>query len=155
MKRRDFLKSPAALVATVAVPSAVTALPTAVAAMPETRSPETLPDIEVTHVRVGHNETGALRSANFRARQAGLPQPAPEPPDDESNYWAEAIRLGDRHFYRVGSTMVKCSAYDCKMVIANPTLYYFTRALWLHIRIQRKRDGVPDPIPDPHQSLSG
>ena len=102
--------------------------------------------------RRGHPGTGRqlahgeLREANQLAREAGKPQPRPDPPDDEKNYWAEAIRIGDSYFYRVGDIVVPATEYEYRMVIANPNMYYFSSALKLHYRIQRKRDGVPEPV---------
>ena len=50
------------------------------------------------------------------------------------------------HFYRVGDIVVPATEYEYRMVIANPNMYYFSSALKLHCRIQRKRDGVPEPV---------
>ena len=147
MKRRDFFKTPAALATALGLPATAlaTASPDAGAAMPEDGLPALPLALEVTRLRVGTRDTADLRRANRLAREAGQPQPLPDPPDDENNYWAEAIRWGDRFFYRVGSTMVECSEYDYTMVIANPNTDYFSRALWLHVRIRNKRDGIDDP----------
>ena len=62
------------------------------------------------------------------------------------NYWAEAIRIGDSYFYRVGDIVVPVLEYEYRNVLANPNMYYFSSALKLHYRIQRKRDGVPEPV---------
>ena len=47
-----------------------------------------------------------VREANRLAREAGKPLRRPDPPDDEMNSWAEAIRIGDSYFYRVGDIVV-------------------------------------------------
>jgi hypothetical protein len=140
MKRRDFIQSTAAAAAASILPAAAAA---ATAPAQGTTPPL---DAEVTRVRIGTHRTGDLREANQRAREAGKPQPRPDPPDDENNYWADAIRIGDSHFYRVGDIVVPATEYEYRMVIANPNMYYFSSALKLHYRIQRKRDGVPEPV---------
>lgn len=139
MKRRDFLKSTAAAAAAIGVPAASLAIP-------EPADPFVAAGAEITRVRVGNRDTAELRQANQRAREAGKPLPRPDPPDDESNYWAEAIRLGDSYFYRVGDVVVPATEHEYLKVIANPNMYYFSSALKLHCRIQRKRDGVPEPV---------
>ena len=140
MKRRDFIQSTAAAAAASVLPAA------AAAATTPAESKAAPLDAEVTRVRVGNWRTDELRAANQRAREAGKPQPCPDPPDDEKNYWAEAIRIGDSYFYRVGDIVVPATEYEYRMVIANPNMYYFSSALKLHYRIQRKRDGVPEPV---------
>lgn len=122
MKRRDFIQSTTA----------------------ESKAPPL--DAEVTRVRVGNWRTADLREANRLAREAGTPLRHPDPPDDDSNYWAEAIRIADSYFYRVGNIVVPVLEYEYRNVIDNPSMYYFSSALKLHYRIQRKRDGVPEPV---------
>jgi len=140
MKRREFFQSTAAA-------AAATVLPTVAAAATVSAQDTTPPlDAEVTRLRIGTHGTGHLREANRLAREAGKPLRRPDPPDDKNNYWAEAIRIGDCHFYRVGDIVVPASEYEYRMVIANPNMYYFSSALKLHCRIQRKRDGVPEPV---------
>ena len=60
------------------------------------------------------------------------------------NYWAEAIRIGDSYFYRVGDIVVPVLEYEYQNVIRNPNMYYFSSALKLHYRIQRAREGQPN-----------
>lgn len=140
MKRREFFQSTAAAAAATVLP--------AVAAAATVSAQGTVPplDTEVTRVRVGNWRTADLREANRLAREAGKPLRRPDPPDDESNYWAEAIRIGDSYFYRVGDIVVPVLEYEYQNVIRNPNMYYFSSALKLHYRIQRKRDGVPEPV---------
>ena len=140
MKRREFFQSTAAAAAATVLPAAAAA-----ATVPGQGTAPPL-DAEVTRVRIGTHRTGDLRKANQVAREASKPLRHPDPPDDESNYWAEAIRIGDSYFYRVGDIVVPATEYEYRMVIANPNLYYFSSALKLHYRIQRKRDGVPEPV---------
>lgn len=140
MKRLHFFKSLAVAAA------AATSIPADLGAVTlEDRVPAQPLDLEVTRLRVGTHATADLRHANRQAREAGRPQPFPDPPDDENNYWAEAIRWWGRYFYRVESTIVECSEKDYTCVIRNPSTYYFSRALVLHYRIQHKRDGIDDP----------
>jgi len=139
MKRRDFLKSTATAAAAIALPAASLAIP-------EPADPFVAAGAEITRVRVGNWRTDELRKANQLAREAGKPQPQPDPPDDGNNYWAEAIRLGDACFYRVGDIVVPATEYEHRMVIANPNLSYFSSALKLHCRIDRARRGEPLPL---------
>ena len=140
MKRRDFIQSTAAAAAASILPAA------ADAATAPTQGTAPPLDAEVTRLRVGNWRTDELREANQLAREAGKPLRRPDPPDDENNYWAEAIRIGNIYFYRVGDIVVPATEYEYRMVIANPNMYYFSSALKLHYRIQRKRDGVPEPV---------
>jgi len=144
MKRRDFFKTSAAVAVSLGLPATAT-----IAACPDTGNattgsvlPETPLEKEVTHLRIGTHATADLRDANRRARKVGDPQPFSDPPDDENNYWAEAIRRGNHYFYRIGSTTVECSEDEYTSVIANPNTYYFSSALVLHFRIKRKRDAL-------------
>lgn len=138
MKRRDFFKSTAAATAAIALPA-----PAAAVTAPDGSTAPPL-DVEVTRVRVGTWRTDDLRKANQLAREAGQPQPQPDPPDDENNYWAEAIRIGDCHFYRVGETVVPVLELEYRDAISNPNLYYFSSALKLHYRIKRWREEPPE-----------
>ncbi len=140
MKRRDFIQSTAAAAAASILPASAAA-----ATVPNQGTAPSL-DAEVTRVRIGTHHTGDLREANRLAREAGKPLRRPDPPDDESNYWAEAIRIGDSYFYRVGDIVVPVLEYEYRNVVRNPNMYYFSSALKLHYRIQRKRDGVPEPV---------
>ena len=140
MKRREFFQSTAAAAAASILPAAAMA-----ATVPAQGTAPPL-DAEVTRVRIGTHGTGDLRKANQLAREAGKPLRRPDPPDDEMNYWAEAIRIGDCHFYRVGDIVVPVLEYEYRNVVRNPNMYYFSSALKLHYRIQRKRDGVPEPV---------
>ena len=142
MKRRDFFKSTAALAASLGLPAG------AVAAASRLTGADGLPIQKVaaaaeavTRLRVGTHRTMDLRQANRLAREAGRPQFRPDPPDDENNYWADAIQRGDEFFYRVGDTTVPISEHEYRMVIANPNTYYFSSALKLHYRIKHAREG--------------
>jgi hypothetical protein len=137
MKRREFFQSTAAAAAASILPAAADAATT-----PAQGTAPPL-DAEVTRLRVGNWRTAELREANRRAREAGLPLLRPDPPDDRDNYWAEAIKLGENYFYRIGETVVPVTEYEYRMVIANPNLYYFSSALKLHHRVERARQGLP------------
>lgn len=137
MKRRDFLRSTAAAVASVGLPAAASTT-TGTPADPFAGT-----GALITRVRVGNWRTAELREANRCARAAGQHLPYADPPDDGDNYWAEAIGLGDNHFYRVGGIIVPASEREYRMVIANPNLYYFSSALKLQHRVERARRGLP------------
>ena len=140
MNRRNFIKIWTAVAASLGLPV------TATAALTGSSSPELAAGTKVTRIRIGLRDTANLRSANRTAREAGIGQPWPDPPDDGTNYWAEAIQSGNQYFYRVGDTTLDIVGHEYAAVIANPNLYYFSKALNLHLRVQRKRDGVPDPV---------
>lgn len=151
MKRRDFIKTSAAIAASLGLPAgaiaAVTRLPTADglpiherAPATKTTVPEVLTAGTVTRLRVGLHHSSDVRHANRIAREAGYPQPQPDPPDDENNYWAEAIEDGDQFYYRVDGTTVEITQDEFLKVVCNPSLYYFTSALKLHYRIKRTKE---------------
>ena len=140
MKRRDFFKTSTAVAVSLALPATATIAASSGTgyAMTERGLPEAPLEQEVTYLRIGTHATAELRDANRRAREAGGAQPFSDPPDDEHNYWAEAVRTGNRYFYRVGTTTVECSKDEYTAVIANPTTCYFSSALVLHYRIKCK-----------------
>ena len=137
MKRRDFLRSTAAAAASVGLPAAAST------ATGTPADPFAGTGALIIRLRVGNWRTAELREANRRAREAALPLLRPDPPDDKDNYWAEAIKLGENYFYRIGETVVPVTEYEYRMVIANPNLYYFSSALKLHHRVERARQGLP------------
>ena len=55
-------------------------------------------------------------------------------------YQSEAIRDGDKYFYRVDGTTVEALDYEYERVIANPALYYFSTALKLHFRVVKAKE---------------
>lgn len=65
----------------------------------------------------------------------------PLPPDDENNYWAEAITVGDQCFYRAKGMTITATACELSAAIGNPYLYYFSTALRLHMRIKWAKTG--------------
>lgn len=157
MKRRDFIKTSAAIAASLGLPAgaiaAVTRLPAAnglpihqAALATETAGVESSPAETVTRLRVGLHHSSGLRDVNRIAREAGYPQPQPDLPDDENNYWADAIRRGNSYLYRVGETVIPISEHEYNLVIKNPNLYYFSSALKLHYRVNRVRDEVPESV---------
>ena len=60
-------------------------------------------------------------------------------PDDENNYWAEAIEDGDKFYYRVNGITIEITENEFSEVVINPSLYYFSTALKLHLRVQRAK----------------
>ena len=152
MKRRDFFKSTAALAASLGLPAGAIAAAsslTGASGVPIQDTPpvtepiatEANPVEKATRLRIGNWRTAELREANRIAREAGEPELQPDPPDDEKNYWADAIQRGDEFFYRVGDTTVPISVHEYRWVIADPNTYYFSSALKLHVRIERTRSG--------------
>lgn len=136
MNRREFAKIAAALASLLAAPFAATAASQQLSAWDE-RLPPT-----VTRLRIGTHKTANVRRANRLAREAGQPLPCPEPPDDESNYWADLIKDGERFFYRAHGTTVEISEFEYERVLANPNTYYFSQALKVHVRLMRGRQGL-------------
>jgi hypothetical protein len=59
---------------------------------------------------------------------------------DENHYFAEAIEYQGAYFYRVDGVTVKAEQYEYERVIANPSLYYFSSALKLHLRIRKAKE---------------
>lgn len=141
MKRREFIKTSAALAASFGLPAGAIAAASSLTGADELAVQEAAPAETVTRLRVGTHRTMDLRQANRLAREAGHPQLRPDPPDDENNYWADAIQRGDEFFYRVGDTTVPISEHEYRMVIANPNTYYFSSALKLHYRNKHAREG--------------
>lgn len=141
MRRREFTRLAAALASLFAAPFGATAVSQRALATDDH------PLAKVTRLRVGTWQTADLRRANRIARAAGVALPWPEPPDDDSNYWAEIIEDGDRHFYRVGDTTVEISKLEYERVLSNPNLYYFSRALKVHYRLTRATDGIVESLP--------
>jgi hypothetical protein len=134
MNRRQFAKIAAALASLLAAPFGATAASHPLPAKEE-RPPPT-----VTRLRIGTHKTADIRRANRLAHDAGQPQPWPDPPDDENNYWADLIKDGDQHFYRVGETAVEISEFEYGCVLANPNMYYFSQTLKVYVRLLRARE---------------
>jgi len=141
MKRRDFFKSTAAFAASLGLPAGAIAAASSLAGAGGLAVQNAAPVETVTRLRVGNWRTAELRAANRLAREAGRPQFQPDPPDDYNNYWADAIQRGDEFLYRIGDTTVPISEREYRNVIADPSTYYFSSALKLHIRIGRAREG--------------
>lgn len=62
-----------------------------------------------------------------------------DPPDDDNNYWAEAIEDGGKFYYRAKGVTIEIGEPEFRKVIETPSLYYFSTALKLHFRIERAR----------------
>jgi len=61
--------------------------------------------------------------------------------DNEHHYWAEAIEDGDTFYYHANVTILKISEDQFCKVVNNPFLYYLSKALKLHKRIERVKRG--------------
>jgi len=62
------------------------------------------------------------------------------PATAENDYPAEAIRAGDKFYYRAKGVTVPITAYEFQMVVANPFTYYFSTALKLELKIKRAKE---------------
>jgi len=137
MKRREFVKVSAALGSLLGLPSWATA------SNPARADVVNIPPSTVIRLRVGVLATEYLRKQNRIVRLVGLAESAPNPPDDDHNYWAEAIEDGGRFYYRAQSVTVDISEWEFHRVVSNPNLYYFSTALRLHNRIRQAKVGEP------------
>ncbi len=135
MNRRQFTKIAAALAGLFALPSWSGAATQVI-----TGTSERLPG-KITRLRVGSHTTREQREQNRLDRQAGKVPTTLDPPDDDNNYWAEAIEDEDRFYYRAKGITIKIEEYEFRRVVENPTLYYFSTALKLHWRIERAGAG--------------
>ena len=116
------------------------------------------PSVKITRLRIGlrrrtwkQARSGVDSHPHEREVPWGVPEAAPPPtgslpPDDENNYWAEAITIGDQCFYRAKGTTVAATAHELSAAIGNPYLYYFSTALRLHMRIKWAKAGIPRDI---------
>ncbi len=114
MNRRKFARISAALAGLLAAPFAVTA------ANHPASDNSGRPPARITRLRIGNWRTTELRESNRLARASGRTPDRPDPPDDECNYWAEAIEDGERFYYRVDGTTVEITEYEFQMVVRNP-----------------------------------
>ena len=137
MKRREFVKVSAALGSLLVLPSWSVAS--------SQKSPDKVGIIlgNVTRLRIGPHATEALREQNRTDRLLGYPESFPYPPDDENNYWAEAIEEGGRYYYRAKGVTVDIAKWEFDRVVRNPNLYYFSTAAKLHQRIRQAKAGGP------------
>lgn len=135
MNRRHFTRIAAALAATFAAPAL------SVAATQISQSSDERHTGKVTRLRIGSHTTSELRERNRIDRLAGKAPTSQEPPDDDNNYWAEAIEDEGRFYYRAKGVTIALEEYEFRRVVENPSLYYFSTALKLHFRIERARAG--------------
>lgn len=132
MNRREFVKYTVAFTSLLALPTW---------AVPLGHEPpdkaEGIP-VKINHLRVGLSGTEALREQIRLDRLSGRDGASLTLPDDEYNYWAEAIEAGDKFYYRVNGITVAITEHEFRMVVGNPTLFYVSNALKLHYRIKTK-----------------
>jgi len=98
---------------------------------------------KVIRIRIGLIPSKTLSLQKRLDHQLGRDESPSTPCDDKHHYWAEAIKDGDKFYYRVNGITVEISEDELRKVINNPYLYYFTTALKLHKRIEGQRWGVP------------
>ena len=53
-------------------------------------------------------------------------------------YFSEATKDNGRYYYRIGDATIEITQFEFNRVVRNPRLYYFSTALWLHLRIQKQ-----------------
>lgn len=116
------------------------------------------PWVKITRIRIGlDRRTWKVAKSGVDIQPDGREVPwgilevdalpaGPFPPDDENNYWAEAITIGDQCYYRAKGTTVAATARELSAATGNPYLYYFSTALQLHMRIKLAKARVPRDI---------
>ena len=135
MNRRHFTKIAAALAATFAAP-ALSVATTKISPSSDERHTG-----KVTRLRIEPHTTSELKARIRIDRLAGKAPTSQEPPDDDNNYWAEAIEDGGRFYFRAKGITIAIEEYEFRRVVENPSLYYFSTALKLHFRIERAKAG--------------
>ncbi len=133
MKRRELAKVAAAISSLFVVPFGAGAVVLQYPGKEERLS------AKITRLRIGLVGTTKLRESNQLARLSGATPTMPDPPDDENNYWAEAIEDGDKFYYRVDGVVVEIEEYQFHRVVGNPSLHYFSTALELHYSIKQEK----------------
>jgi hypothetical protein len=112
--------------------------------------------MKITRIRIRLQPSKDLDSGEHFDHPLGCDDASPAPPEDENNYWAEAIEDGDKFHYRVDDTTLEITADQFRRVIDNPTLYYFSTALKLHLEIKRvKKQQQPGDKPAIDQGSNG
>jgi hypothetical protein len=135
MNRREFIKIATASASLLALPSRAIASVNELVGGAERRC------AKITRIRIGLLPFEELASQKRFDYLLGRDEVLP---DNENNYWAEAIEYGDKLYYRVNGTTVEITEYQFGKVIDNPRLYYFSTALKLHFRIKRATEGIYD-----------
>lgn len=97
--------------------------------------------MKITRIRIGLFPPEKLRLRKRLNRLLRRDEAPPTPPEDENNYWAEVIKDGDKFYYRVNGTTVEITEDQFRKVVINPSLYYFSTALKLYLRIKRAKEG--------------
>ena len=80
---------------------------------------------KITRLRIGSHPAGA-----------NVQLGPPPRPDNEHNYWAEVIEYRGEFYYLAKGLIVEITEIECRRVVGNPVLYYFSTALKLHLRIE-------------------
>ena len=139
MNRRHFTRIAAAMAGLFALPLCSGVVTQGIADASK-RDPE-----KTTRLRIGSHTTRDLREENRVDRLGSMVPTSLDPPDDDNNYWAEAIEDGGKFYYRAKGVTIAIEEDEFRLVVENPSLYYFSTALKLHFRIERARSG--DVIP--------
>lgn len=131
MNRRKFIKTATAATSLLVLPSG------AIASVNELLVGVERLCEKITRIRIGQlpfEESALQKRLDYLSGRDEVP------PNNENNYWAEAIEDGDKFYYRVNGTTVEITAAEFGKVIINPRLYYFSTALKLHVRIKRSKE---------------
>ena len=131
MNRRQFTKIAAALTSLFALPSL------SVGATQDTADTSERHPVKLTRLRIESHTTREFREQNRLDRLAGKVPTSLDSPDDDNNYWAEAIEDQGKFYYRAKGITIEIGEDEFRRVVENPTLYYFSTALKLHSRIER------------------
>lgn len=138
MNRREFVKTATVGASLLVLPSlAIASVNDSLGGIDHLRR-------KITHLRIGCVGTENLRLQTQLDRLLRRSEVPPTPPDDENIYWAEAIEDGDKFYYEAKGITVEIAEWEFRRVIGNPTLYYFSTALRLHLRIERATKGIYD-----------
>ena len=97
--------------------------------------------MKITRIRIGLLLPEKLRFQKRLDRLLGRDDAPSAAPEDANNYWAEAIEDGDKFYYRANGTTLEITEDQFCKVIINPSLYYFSTALKLHLRIKQAKEG--------------
>ena len=125
MNRRKFTRIAAALTSLFTLPS------WAIASIQDLSGNAERLSEKITRLRIGLHNTAALRERNRLDRLSGNDDASVIPPDDENNYWADVIEDRDKFYYRVNGASIGITGQELRMVVSNPSLYYFSTALKL------------------------
>jgi|CXWL01.1.fsa_nt_gi hypothetical protein len=98
--------------------------------------------MKVIRIRIGLLPPETVRLQKRVEHRLGHDEAPFTLPDDDSHYWAEAIKDGNKFYYLVNAAILEISEDEFGKVVINPYLYYFSTALKLHKRIERAKQAT-------------